>query len=223
MSEAPRPPSSKPNIEIWLELTLFRSRWLMAPFYVGLVFALGGLLVVFGGRVLVLVSHLGRLPELVRGPLARAAGANRLVLTMQALLAPFSVKNGGLGSDGPEVSSPTRILAHEELERLIRRPRASRRSARLTERFALVRLPVPAGSWRARWSTAPRRPKNFTRRGRIAPQKSPPPQIACGGGLRNTPERIRTSSLRFRRTMLYPIELRVRGSGSSSFLVCRAR
>jgi uncharacterized protein (TIGR00645 family) len=44
---APRPPSNKPAVERVLELGLFRARWLMAPFYVGLVFALLALLVVF--------------------------------------------------------------------------------------------------------------------------------------------------------------------------------
>jgi uncharacterized protein (TIGR00645 family) len=37
----------KPAAERWLEISLFRSRWLMAPFYVGLVVALAALLVVF--------------------------------------------------------------------------------------------------------------------------------------------------------------------------------
>jgi uncharacterized protein (TIGR00645 family) len=37
----------KSFIERWLEVTLFASRWLLAPFYLGLVVALGGLLVVF--------------------------------------------------------------------------------------------------------------------------------------------------------------------------------
>ncbi|MDR7230254.1 uncharacterized protein (TIGR00645 family) [Caulobacter sp. BE264] len=37
----------KPAVETWLERGLFASRWLMAPFYVGLVVALGALLVVF--------------------------------------------------------------------------------------------------------------------------------------------------------------------------------
>ena len=44
----PKPPSRKPAIERFLELWLFRSRWLMAPFYVGLVVALATLLWVFG-------------------------------------------------------------------------------------------------------------------------------------------------------------------------------
>ncbi|MDB5456682.1 MAG: hypothetical protein JWP92_2267 [Caulobacter sp.] len=37
----------KPALEVWLENGLFASRWLMAPFYVGLVVALAALLVVF--------------------------------------------------------------------------------------------------------------------------------------------------------------------------------
>ena len=38
---------SKPHWERWLESGLFASRWLMAPFYVGLVVALAALIVVF--------------------------------------------------------------------------------------------------------------------------------------------------------------------------------
>ena len=38
---------TKPPWERWLEAGLFASRWLMAPFYVGLVLALGALIVVF--------------------------------------------------------------------------------------------------------------------------------------------------------------------------------
>ena len=38
---------SKPSWERWLEAGLFASRWLMAPFYVGLVVALAMILVVF--------------------------------------------------------------------------------------------------------------------------------------------------------------------------------
>jgi uncharacterized protein (TIGR00645 family) len=37
----------KPLLETWLERGLFASRWLMAPFYVGLVIALAALIVVF--------------------------------------------------------------------------------------------------------------------------------------------------------------------------------
>jgi uncharacterized protein (TIGR00645 family) len=40
-------PMNKPILETWLERGLFASRWLMAPFYVGLVFALAALMVVF--------------------------------------------------------------------------------------------------------------------------------------------------------------------------------
>lgn len=53
-SEAPR----KPALETFLELWLFRARWLMAPFYAGLVLALVGLLGVFCGE---LVHHLSGL------------------------------------------------------------------------------------------------------------------------------------------------------------------
>ena len=38
---------SKPALELWLERGLFASRWLMAPFYLGLVGALAVLLAVF--------------------------------------------------------------------------------------------------------------------------------------------------------------------------------
>ena len=37
---APRAARTKPAFERVLETGLFRARWLMAPFYVGLVFAL---------------------------------------------------------------------------------------------------------------------------------------------------------------------------------------
>lgn len=40
----------KPALERWLEEGLFRSRWLMAPFYVGLVIALAGLVIVFANE-----------------------------------------------------------------------------------------------------------------------------------------------------------------------------
>jgi uncharacterized protein (TIGR00645 family) len=44
-------PAAKPEAERWLERGLFASRWLMAPFYLGLVIALGVLLVVFVGEL----------------------------------------------------------------------------------------------------------------------------------------------------------------------------
>ena len=46
----PPRPARKPAAERALELWLFRARWLMAPFYVGLVLALGALLYVFGAE-----------------------------------------------------------------------------------------------------------------------------------------------------------------------------
>ena len=48
----------KPAAERWLETGLFRARWLMAPFYVGLVIALGALLVVFVNEAWHELSHL---------------------------------------------------------------------------------------------------------------------------------------------------------------------
>ena len=48
----------KPTAERWLEAGLFHSRWLMAPFYVGLVAALIALLVVFINEAVHELSHL---------------------------------------------------------------------------------------------------------------------------------------------------------------------
>jgi uncharacterized protein (TIGR00645 family) len=54
----------KPAAERLLELWLFRSRWLMAPFYVGLVLALAALLVVFGVEAWHELSHVSTMsPE----------------------------------------------------------------------------------------------------------------------------------------------------------------
>ena len=49
------------SMERWLEAALFSSRWLMAPFYIGLVIALAALLVVFAGE---LVSEISGIAEL---------------------------------------------------------------------------------------------------------------------------------------------------------------
>ena len=59
MATAPstKPPHRKPGIERFLELWLFRSRWLMAPFYVGLVVALAALVVVFINEAIHELSH----------------------------------------------------------------------------------------------------------------------------------------------------------------------
>lgn len=57
-------PKAKPAVERWLELWLFRSRWLMAPFYVGLVIALAALVVVFANEARHELSHLASMsPE----------------------------------------------------------------------------------------------------------------------------------------------------------------
>lgn len=58
MAEVPvKPPKPKPAAERFLELWLFRSRWLMAPFYVGLVVALGALLLVFVNEAIRELAH----------------------------------------------------------------------------------------------------------------------------------------------------------------------
>jgi uncharacterized protein (TIGR00645 family) len=49
---------TKPRLESLLEGALFASRWLLAPFYVGLVIALVGLMAVFG---VALISEVGGL------------------------------------------------------------------------------------------------------------------------------------------------------------------
>ena len=49
---------TKPAAERWLEAGLFHSRWLMAPFYVGLVAALLALLVVFFNEAVHELSNL---------------------------------------------------------------------------------------------------------------------------------------------------------------------
>lgn len=51
-------PHPKPAAERFLETSLFRARWLMAPFYVGLVVALAALVVVFVNEAVHELSHL---------------------------------------------------------------------------------------------------------------------------------------------------------------------
>ena len=64
MTEPEPPASHKPAVEIVLERWLFRARWLMAPFYVGLVAALGALLVVFAKEAWREFSHVATMsPE----------------------------------------------------------------------------------------------------------------------------------------------------------------
>jgi uncharacterized protein (TIGR00645 family) len=59
MQSDPKPPSAKPALERWLEHGLFSARWLMAPFYFGLVAALFGILWVFASELITELSHLG--------------------------------------------------------------------------------------------------------------------------------------------------------------------
>src|SRR3954465_757375 len=57
--EHPKPEPAQPSrAELWLELILFNARWLMAPFYLGLVAALIALLFVFLHEVVEELSHL---------------------------------------------------------------------------------------------------------------------------------------------------------------------
>src|SRR5204863_9591644 len=61
MESSDSPSPKRHTAERWLEAALFSSRWLMAPFYVGLVLALVALLVVFVGE---LVHEVSRISEL---------------------------------------------------------------------------------------------------------------------------------------------------------------
>src|SRR6266436_931094 len=64
MAEAGDLTPGRPTAERWLEAALFASRWLMAPFYVGLVIALVALLVVFFGELYTEASRIAELtPE----------------------------------------------------------------------------------------------------------------------------------------------------------------
>ena len=47
----------KPKVEQWLESLLFKSRWLMAPIYLGLVVALGALVWVFFQELIHELAH----------------------------------------------------------------------------------------------------------------------------------------------------------------------
>jgi uncharacterized protein (TIGR00645 family) len=61
MAKAHVPPNpakrQKPLIERQLELWIFRSRWLMAPFYVGLLVALAALVIVFVNEAVHELAH----------------------------------------------------------------------------------------------------------------------------------------------------------------------
>jgi uncharacterized protein (TIGR00645 family) len=60
---SPVVPRPKHRIALALELWLFRARWLMAPFYVGLVLSLVVLLYVFGADVWHEFAHLTEISE----------------------------------------------------------------------------------------------------------------------------------------------------------------
>jgi uncharacterized protein (TIGR00645 family) len=51
-------PNSRPKLEIAVEGVLFASRWILAPFYVGMVVALGVILVVFMRELIAELAHI---------------------------------------------------------------------------------------------------------------------------------------------------------------------
>ncbi len=55
------PNPRRPKIELILERVLFASRWLLAPFYLGMILALGVLLFVFVRELVVDLSHIATL------------------------------------------------------------------------------------------------------------------------------------------------------------------
>jgi uncharacterized protein (TIGR00645 family) len=56
--DSPDPATARPPTERWLEAVLFGSRWLMAPFYLGLVFALAAMLYVFAVELATELMHI---------------------------------------------------------------------------------------------------------------------------------------------------------------------
>lgn len=55
------PNPERPKIELILERVLFASRWLLAPFYLGMILALGVLLFVFARELVIELSHIATL------------------------------------------------------------------------------------------------------------------------------------------------------------------
>jgi uncharacterized protein (TIGR00645 family) len=52
-------PQPRSKLEVTLERVLFASRWLLAPFYLGMILALAALLFVFMRELIVELSHIG--------------------------------------------------------------------------------------------------------------------------------------------------------------------
>jgi len=50
--------NSRPRLEIGVEQVLFSSRWILAPFYLGMVVALAVILVVFVRELITEVAHI---------------------------------------------------------------------------------------------------------------------------------------------------------------------
>ena len=51
-------PNSRPRLEVAVEQVLFSSRWILAPFYLGMVVALGVILVVFARELIAELGHI---------------------------------------------------------------------------------------------------------------------------------------------------------------------
>jgi uncharacterized protein (TIGR00645 family) len=79
---------TKPRLELWLERFLFASRWLLAPFYVGLVVALAVVMLVFGIELWREVLHLIHLPaeRLAEGAIVMSLSLIDLSLAANLLL-----------------------------------------------------------------------------------------------------------------------------------------
>jgi uncharacterized protein (TIGR00645 family) len=59
MTDNPRPASSRSMPEVALEWTLFASRWILAPLYLGMTLVLVGILIVFMRELFTELSHIG--------------------------------------------------------------------------------------------------------------------------------------------------------------------
>ena len=58
MSDAPSPHPRRSPVEHWIERSIFGSRWLLAPYYLGLILGLVALLVKFVQRTIDMLGHM---------------------------------------------------------------------------------------------------------------------------------------------------------------------
>ncbi len=61
MIDNPRPASSRSMPELALEWTLFASRWILAPLYLGMILVLIGILIVFMRELFTELAHVGNM------------------------------------------------------------------------------------------------------------------------------------------------------------------